>query len=129
MATSLCLPATYKRRPYLFRGQWNNHYGLSTENGKSPTQLFVLGMLTNHTSQLTAVRDVFDSHGVPASVEATTVPANTAQVLGRTRVDVPGIECPLSEEQQQTVRDNVNPLEESTDHGMALYIQARQSVM
>ena len=75
------------------------------------------------------MRDVFDSHGVHASVEATTVPVNTAQFLGRTRVDVPGIECPLSEEQQQTVRDNVNPLEESTDHGMALYIQARQSVM
>ena len=112
----------------LFCGQWNNH-GLSTERGKSPTQLFVLGMLANHTSQLTAVRDVFDSHGVPAGVEATTVPADMAQVLGRTRVDVPGIECPLSEEQQQSVRDTINPLHESTDHGMSLYIQARRSVL
>ena len=111
----------------MFRGQWNGH-GLSTEHGKTPTQLFVLGMLRNHRSQLTAVHDVFDSHGIPAGVAVTSVPPDIAQLLGRTRVDVPGIECPLSQEQQQAIRDSINPLEPSTDHGMSLYVNARRSL-
>ena len=56
----------------LFRGQWNNH-GLSTEHGRSPRQLFVLGMLQNHGSTLTAVRDVFDSDGVPSAGESNSI--------------------------------------------------------
>jgi len=113
----------------LFRGQWNDH-GLSTEHGKSPTQLYVLGMLHNHTGSLTAVRDIFDRHGVPAGISSTiqppTVPADIAQILGRTRVDVPHIVCPLSEEQQHEITTSIDPLEPATDHGMSLYVNARQ---
>lgn len=86
-------------------------------------------MLRNHTGSLTAVRDIFDTQGVPAGVsdrQPPTVPADIAQILGRTRVDVPDIVCPLSEEQQHQLTTSVNPLEPATDHGMALYVNARQ---
>ncbi len=110
----------------VFRGQWNNH-GLSTENGKSPLQLFVLGMLRNSNSSLTAVRDVFDNAGVPDFSDDLDVatPQNISALLGRTRVEVPPMDCPLSQEQQEHIKDMIDPLENTQDHGMSIYIRAR----
>ena len=87
-------------------------------------------MLRHHTGSLTAVRDIFDTQGVLVGIQSyrqpPTAPADIAQILGRTRVDVPDIVCPLSEEQQHQLTTSVNPLEPATDHGMALYVNARQ---
>ena len=108
----------------LFRATWNNH-GLSTENGKSPKQLFVLGMLKNANSQLTAVQDVFSSDGLPQPSNEIPTPEHIQSAIGRTRVDVPVVQCPLTPDQQQLLQDQVDPLEENHDHGMALYLRAR----
>ena len=111
----------------MFRGQWNNH-GLSSERGRSPQQLFALGMLEKRDTELTAVRDVFSTNGVPGQPEDSMFPENIEHLLGRTRVDVPNIQCPLSPEQQRSVGDMIDSSQHVTDHGLSLYVNARQNL-
>ena len=47
-----------------FKASWNNHK-LSTENQKTPNQLYILGMLRLFGSNYTAVRDFFEENTVP----------------------------------------------------------------
>ena len=47
-----------------FKASWNNHK-LSTENPKTPKQLYILGMLRLFGSNYTAVRDFFEENAVP----------------------------------------------------------------
>ena len=71
------------------------------QHGKSHTQLYLLGILRHHAGSLTAVRDIFDTHGVPAGIQSRiqppTLPADFAQVLDRTHVNVPDIALTSSE--------------------------------
>ena len=111
----------------MFRGQWNNH-SLSTEKGKSPLQLFVLGMLKNSNNELTAVNDVLDSDGqLHENVDVVT-PDNVQSALGHTRVDVPILTCPLPVQQQQEVKDYISTLQDNQDHGMSQYLSARRFI-
>ena len=103
-----------------FKGQWNKH-GLSTENGKYPEELF-----THHSGDATAVRDVFDSDGIPAMTPPTGSSAGRDHIPGRTRVDVPRLDVMFSEDQLEAIKSSVDPLAVSEDHGMTLYLQARQ---
>ena len=111
----------------MFRGQWNNH-GLSTEKGKSPLQLFVLGMLKNSNNELTAVNDVFNSDGQRQENVDVVTPDNVQSALGHTRVDLPVLTCPLPVQQQQEVKDYISTLQDNQDHGMSQYLSARRFI-
>ena len=106
---------------------WNNHK-LSTEHQKTPNQLYILGMLRFFGSNYTAVRDFFEDNTVtedygvsePETVDpilpeenAVVVPANTVQLSG---------EC-LTE-----LQASVQPLSQDGNHGIALYLQAREII-
>ena len=105
---------------------WNNHK-LCTEKQKTPNQLYILGMLSLFGSEYTAVKDFFESniinpnhYGVEepdvidaaSEVEEAVVVAKTIQNLSNTS---------LRELQLQ-----VNPLERDTNHGISLYIRAKE---
>lgn len=110
-----------------FRDQWNNH-GLSTEKGRTPLQLFTMGIARNANSQLKAVRDLLDSGGIPNSDPGVVRPPNLQSALGRTRVEVPSLVCPLTVIEMQHLDLEIEPLMETDDHGISVYLSAKQLI-
>ena len=112
-----------------FLGQWNYH-GLSTEHGMNPRELFMSGMVERIGTNLTAVRDVFDRDGVPAAETSdgtNIIPANIEEILGRTRVEVPSLDCPLTQEQVEFIQGQLNAIPPLgvEDFGITHYLTAR----
>ena len=113
-----------------FLGQWNYH-GLSTEHGENPREIFASGLVQNMHSSLTAVRDVFDRDGVPSTQTcegSDDIPADIEQrIHGRTRVDVPSTDCPLTDEQVQLVLQELQSMSvpEADKLGVTFYLRAR----
>ena len=110
------LPRINKSLHY-FQEAWNNH-GLRTEHGQTPNQLFTAGALRLRHSGLTAL-DFFnavpDSYGVDGSA--------SHEDSDQEGVAVPPIEFSLTEEQFSELQRTVNPLTESDNMGVELYVQ------
>lgn len=99
-----------------FMATWNNH-GIRTEHGKTPNQIFTQGVLQLRNSGLVAV-DFFDSvvdvygsdsdYVLPESTEGVTVPATDLN---------------LDEEQLDVLKAAIDPLSQSDDYGLDLYLR------
>ena len=103
----------------LFQEAWNFH-GLRTERGKTPSQLFIGGALNLRHSGLTALdlfEPVAEDYGV---VEDGGAPDDIDGV------SVPRVAITLTEDQLSELCETVNPLDESSDYGISLYIQTVQ---
>lgn len=112
-----------------FQQQWN-HHGLSTEHGKSPSNLFVTGVLRVANSSSVAIRELFEGEDdVLSGVgEADVSSSENAETSGDDEVlavEVPtegGAEdttqdhsCPVSAAVVQRVREEIDPLERKDD--------------
>ena len=102
-----------------FRMGWNFH-SLSTETNLSPYQMWISGVLADRFSTFTGVRDILESevnefYGVDPSGPC---PVDTVEVT------VTEIDNPLTAEQMIRLRENVNPLAQSSDYGRDLFIRA-----
>ena len=107
----------------LFRNQWNSH-GLRTESNMSPMQLFVKGAIQNRNSSLSCISHLFE----PPSTEPSSpgVPQEFQQQFEQDweGVSVPNTFQPISDDQFESLQQQVNPLNDTPDNGVSLYAQA-----
>lgn len=99
----------------VFQEGWN-HHGIRTEGHLSPQQLFVQGSLRLRSSGLVAL-DFFEMVHADYGVSANDPPAPDTN-----SVNVPDGRFRLEAEELAELQYNVNPLEESTNYGIDLYL-------
>ncbi|XP_052088233.1 uncharacterized protein LOC127734689 [Mytilus californianus] len=107
----------------VFKDGWNRH-SLSSEQGHSPKQLFVLGVLQQAGQGHRGIDDLFvqeeigdiENYGIDWAGPVPETDSNT--------VTVPTIICPISEADFQQLRLEVNPLAELDGLGIGLYLRA-----
>ena len=104
-----------------FKDAWN-HHGVRTEKGMTPNQLFSSGMLRLKHSGLTAM-DFFDIVDDNYGVEEEGLVPGEDDDEG---VEVPRNTLQLSEQQFQELHEAVNPLADSDDYGISIYINTLQ---
>ena len=109
-----------------FKVSWNNHK-LSTEKQKTPNQLYILGMLNLFGSEYTAIKDFFESNVIDPNYYGVEEPdVIDAASEGEEAVVVPETMQNLSNASLQELQLQVNPLERDTNHGISLYIRAKE---
>lgn len=102
-----------------FVAQWNNH-GVRTEHYQTPLQLFVGRSLELANTDLTAVHDMFrESDNVSTSGVVDEIEWDESGT-----VDVGEVPCPISDQALQRLQQTVDPLSDSPELGIDLYMQA-----
>jgi hypothetical protein len=97
-----------------FQNQWNNH-GLRTEGHSTPTQIFVRDTLGKCNTSLTAISDIMNTRRLGEGGDIPEIPPINPAIA------VPGIRCPLSENNLQLLRLQVDPLADDGAMGMEAY--------
>ena len=99
----------------------SNNHPLSTEQNRSPLQLWHSGLLATSNSGYASVQSILaedvdvDNYGLD---DVGPLPDANADDV----VDVPEIQIHLSEEQQHHLHETVDPLSEDNNHGATLYV-------
>ncbi|XP_071854426.1 uncharacterized protein [Apostichopus japonicus] len=109
----------FNKELQLFRDQWNNH-GLRTAHHETSLQLFVGGTLDLSNARLTAMQDMFAS-SVDNGAAAQSVFENQGWD-GDYVIQVPEIPCPLDQEALSQLQQTVDPLAESDELGIDIYL-------
>ena len=120
---TLCVFAAYKQGTE-FAEQWNQH-PISTEENKSPYQLWISGMLASANSFCTAVRDVMDGIEEPW-LQYYGVDENGPIVSSSDDdniVEVPPLNIELSQEQEQLIMDQIDPQNEDNNYGINTFVR------
>ena len=100
-----------------FKEGWNN-YGLRTEHGQTPHQLSVAGTLHLHQSGQIALETVHDGYGID---EETSIYNNyTIGDSDTNTVTTPQGRFALTAEHLEQLKTQVDPLQESENHGVDL---------
>ena len=107
-----------------FKDGWNNH-GIRTEHNQSPNQLFVAGALRLRQSGLTAL-DFFDHVSDNYGVEEDGLPGDDS--TSSDGVTIPEVSFMLANEHLQLIQQNINPLDDSDNHGIELYERTLHSI-
>ena len=100
-----------------FKDGWNNH-GIRTEHNQSPNQLFVAGAVRLRLSGLIAV-DFFEQ--VPVNYGVDLEDGLAGGDSDSEGVAIPQISFRLTDEHFQLLQQEVNPLNDSENHGIELY--------
>lgn len=104
----------------IFKDAWN-HHGIRTEHNRSPHQLFVRGALQLRMRGLNAL-DFFEQVDSMYGAEDGTLEQGDNDYT----VHVPQITFQLTEHQLRALRSLVNPVEETNDFGVNLYLRTCQ---
>lgn len=106
-----------------FRLGWN-HHGVSTESNQSPYQIWIAGVLRDDYRGYTAVQDIrspdLTVYGVEAGSLAMGAPDNDANNI----VTLLEPNCPLNDEQLQNLTGQIDPLSNSSNFGIDIYLRA-----
>jgi len=109
-----------------FTVAWNDR-GVRTEHGQTPNQLFTAGCLQLRNSGLTAL-DFFDRvpemYGIDYDLGVSIATDEDDE-----GVEIPPTDLGLSEEQITELQSTVNPLDESQDFGVDLYIATKELIL
>ena len=111
----------------LFADQWNNH-GLRTSHHETPLQLFVGGAIDRSRASLTAMEDIF---GTATPTDDAVQSAHTVFHDEWNDVDlvhIPDIPCPLDEVALSTLQQTIDPLAESNDMGMDVFLKVMEII-
>ena len=106
-----------------FRLGWN-HHGVSTEGNRSPYQTWIAGVLSDDYGGYTAVQDIrspdLTVYGVESGSLAMSAPDNDEN----NTVTLLEPNCPLNEEQLQILTGEIDPLSNSSNFGVDIYLRA-----
>lgn len=102
-----------------FKEGWNNH-GIRTEHNRTPHQLFAFGALQLQNSGLVAF-DFFDSVPEDYGVDRDSISATEDSLEG---VSVPRNQIELTDMELEQLQNSVNPLSNSDNYGIDIYLQA-----
>ena len=100
-----------------FAEGYDNH-PIRTEANKSPVQLWIAGRMTYRNEEEEISNTDFSSYGIDWDVP------NMYLSSRDNLIQIPRIACPLSEDQYELFCSNIDPLKESVDHGIDIYIEA-----
>ena len=111
-----------------FANAWN-HHPLRSENSLSPLQLWNRGLLTGSEEVQSEIcqglQMVDDDYGVDDYVGS----LNSADHERNTNiVNVPEIDVNLTDSQYTHMHENFNPLNQSDEHGVDIYIQLKDFI-
>ena len=112
-----------------FKKAWNNHK-LSTEQGRTPNQLYIQGMLRLFGSNYRNINDFFESESVDEERYGTYEP-ETEEVSfenSDNNVTVPNIELHLSSDCLTELRAVEENSSTSTNHYIPMYVECRRIV-
>lgn len=104
-----------------FQAAWNDH-GVRTERGQTPNQLFTAGALRLRHSGLPAL-DFFLTVPEDYGYEEEGTAPDEDDEGG---IEVPPLRIQLTDDQISELQTNVNPLENSDDYGISLYLRTLQ---
>ena len=104
-----------------FQAAWNDH-GVRTERGQTPNQLFTAGALRLRHSGLPAL-DFFQSVPEDYGHEEEGAAPSEDDEGG---IEVPPLRIELTNDQISELQTNVDPLENSDDYGISLYLRTLQ---
>ena len=101
---------------------WNFH-SLRTESNLFPYQLWISGVIEDRFSTYAGVRDILDSevtelYGVEVCGHECSLDDENIEVT------VPEINIPLTSEELESLRGNVNPLATSSNYGKDLFVRS-----
>lgn len=115
-----CLHFVYmpriERATIEFQNQWNNH-GLSTQNGRTPLQLWHTGVINNIAQQNVAVDSIFevdDSFGVDYEGPLPGIQTNN-------NVVIPDISLGLNDTIVNLIQQTFDPLQNDGNYGINLF--------
>ena len=95
-----------------------DHHPIRTERNKSPIQLWIFGSLMHRNEDNISLTDV-TSYGIDWDVP-------TRHLESRDDlIEVPRIECPITEMEFNELCESIDPLKESSDHGIDIYLDSR----
>lgn len=118
------------RALHTFVDAWNNHH-IRTEHGQTPNQLFTAGSLQLRNSGLTAL-DFFEtvnaSYGVDADLGVILNDVDDDSDVDSEGVNVPSSTLNISDELEALLASTVDPLSESEEFGIDLFLQAKQII-
>jgi len=102
-----------------------NKHPLRTEHGQSPEQLFVQGVLGQAAHPNTGAQNFINSHNdaVVTNEDEEAIPELS---LLNSRVQVDQVICLLSADQQETLSQQVDPLQSEDGRGVDVYISVLQ---
>lgn len=105
---------------------WNFH-SLSTESNLSPYQMWISGAIADRFSTFIGVRDILDSevdefYGVDPCGSGCLLEDDSVEIT------VPEIDVPLMAEEMERLKENVNPLDQSSGYGTDLFIRTARFV-
>ena len=104
-----------------FQAAWNDH-GVRTEHGQTPNQLFTAGALQLRHSGLPAL-DFFQAVPEDYGYEEEGTAPDKDDEGG---IEVPPLSIQLTDDQISELQTSVNPLENSDDYGISLYLRTLQ---
>lgn len=105
-----------------FREGWN-HHSIRTEHNQSPYQLFVSGALMLQQSGLAAL-DFFEDVDENYGIEEAGFPSNDSNET----VNISPVDFELSEVHYRHLTATVNPLANSDNFGIDIFLQAMQYI-
>lgn len=112
----------------LFQEGYDNH-SIRTESNMTPVQLWVSGLSFSRGAYILEGTELSSVNGYGIDFDG---PLPSARYGGDTwrdnAVDVPEILCPLSELQLDQLCSHINPLAESSSHGIDLFIRTVEVV-
>ena len=113
--------STFLESTQQFVEAWN-HHGVRTECGQTPHQnlIFTAGSLRLRHSGLSALDTVAESYGVDSDLGVADDPEANEDPEG---VEVPATELDISPEQTTELQSTVNPLGESDNFGIDIFMQ------
>ncbi|XP_068670218.1 uncharacterized protein [Montipora foliosa] len=114
-----------------FSQGWNNH-GLSTERSKTPIQLWISGMFDMASSNHRAAREMWEprtadelmSFGIDWDGPAPSVEWGSLQESNTEGITIPELIVPFPEDLNLLLNRLIDPLKESSNHGIDLFEQA-----
>uniref|UniRef100_A0ABM0MHA4 Uncharacterized protein LOC102808228 n=1 Tax=Saccoglossus kowalevskii TaxID=10224 RepID=A0ABM0MHA4_SACKO len=102
-----------------------NRHGLRTEGGWSPLQIWLNGMIDVNNQDQTAVQDVIAR--APLSYLGYGIdPQAPVPDEDEYNITLPEVLLPLPNDTLDVLTQTINPLEESNDYGISIYILTRE---
>ena len=108
---------------FISKEGWNNH-GIRTAHNMTPAQLFTSGALRLQRAGLVAL-DFFNNVPEEYGTEDDTIMEEGGDDQG---VPIPRSAIHLSHEQLQVLNEHIDPLSESTNFGIDLYLQTLEDL-
>lgn len=113
-----------------FKRTWNNHK-LSSENQKTPMQLYLAGMLSLFGSNHTAVKDFFEDGQVEENEYGVIEPEASEladEDIAENEINIPEIQQNVSSACMDEIKRSIDPLKQDGNHGIIHFTRMRDII-